>query len=494
MKKQLCLAWMVIVGCGDSAPLLEPVVDVPPASSDAYPYTDLEEIFISVAQTGEQGSIREARFEPGEQLVLPDIPFGSDLVIHMSGRSRGQEIAYGRTCSITLTADRAPPENEPHLYFSNIIEWGAEWSASAAPFEPDRVGGYGVALSDGRAVFAGGGNDATTVERFDPQSGSFVRLDVELAARAGRVFTSFADGRFVVTGGIDSDGDGVAMVELVDPRPDVSASAQLEQLDGPILSEHTAIALADDTVLVTGGMASSGTGQPLEATSAAWQITPIPGGLLDSQELRVTMQSPRVEHSMTRLGDATGADVLIIGGRDRAGLPVAQAELYRPLRESFQPLDTALLNVPRWGHTAVRFAGGFVLVVGGFQPDPGGGGPLPVAEIELYDPVDHRFDQAGMLSDSAGFSEFTVTRLPDGGTLLAGGRGLDGEPVSAVQIARFDAVNGRVSLGPTKSLRVARAGHSAVRLCDGTVLIIGGTSDPGALGSERYNPASDGRR
>ena len=197
---------------------------------------------------------------------------------------------------------------------------------------------------------------------------------------------------------------------------------------------------------------------------------------------------------MTRLGDEVGADVLIAGGLDGLGAPVAQAELYRPLRQDFELVDGAALNVPRWGHAAIRLPGGSVLVVGGFAIAEDGGDPVAVSTLELYDPVQGVFEVAGELPDSAGVTGMSVSTLPDGRVLLAGGLDAAGEPVATALIASLDSLNGEVNVSQTDPLAVARVGHGAARLCDGTILVVGGTGDEGAPAAERYNPPSANRR
>jgi hypothetical protein len=151
-----------------------------------------------------------------------------------------------------------------------------------------------------------------------------------------------------------------------------------------------------------------------------------------------------------------------------------------------------VLAKPRWGHQAVRLPGGSILIVGGFEPDPLNGPPLPVRELELYDPVQGQISAAGMLPDDAGVTEQSVTALPDGRIMLAGGRDPSGQPVSTVLIARLDSITGQVDLAVTDPLTTPRAGHEAVSLCDGTILVVGGTTEASA-GAERYNPPSAGR-
>jgi hypothetical protein len=49
-----------------------------------------------------------------------------------------------------------------------------------------------------------------------------------------------------------------------------------------------------------------------------------------------------------------------------------------------------------------------------------------------------------------------------------------------------------VDLAATDRLAAPRAGHQATLLCDGTVMLVGGTATPSP--SERYNPPAQGRR
>lgn len=97
------------------------------------------------------------------------------------------------------------------------------------------------------------------------------------------------------------------------------------------------------------------------------------------------------------------------------------------------------------------------------------------------------------LPANAGLTDLTVTRLPDGRVLLAGGRDEAGQKVASTHIARVDPIDGRVVVVATDAMQVPRAGHTAVLLGDGTVLIVGGTNDASAR-AERYNPPSQGRR
>jgi hypothetical protein len=470
--------------------VFEPVVEVPPAGDSAYPYEGIEALELSIARAGDEAPLALATAAPGEPLALVDVPFGSDLIVHLSGTAAGVEIAYGRTCVVDVV--EGAPALAPHLYFSRIVRWGSR--GAATPLAPDRTGGHAYTLPDGRAVFLGGDRDV--IEIFDPVvSGAFSALTPRTLVRRESLLVPFATGQAIVIGGVDGNDAAVPMIEIVDPA--AGEARQRETMDGPALVGHAGVLLVDDTIVVAGGL-SSAPGGALAVSGAAWRFRVGAGGVLDAPELLpAAMNLPRSDHTMTRLGNELGADVLIVGGRsaaDATAQPVAQAELYRPLREAFELIDGAVLGRPRWGHAAVRMPGGFVLVLGGVAVDPANpGAVVPVSEMELYDPVQGTFAPAGTLPANAGLTDVTVTPLPDGRVLLAGGRDATGAVVDTVLIARLDPIDGDVDLSPSDRLSVPRAGHSAVSLCDGTILVVGGTADPAAA-AERYNPPSLGRR
>ena len=490
--RALVLGLVVAVGCSDGNPRLEPRLDLPPASSGAYPFDGLDELELSVAEAGHEQSLIEKTVAIGESLSLDEVPFGNDLVVHLSGlRGNDVEVSYGRTCVFDATADEILEPN-PRLYFSRIVAWG---SVASAPADPARTRGHGFTMGSDGAVFVGGGLEVTSVVRFDPLStGSFAELAGVTASHMDSAFAEIADNRGLIIGGVDGNGDGVPLIEVIDARPDLPAELQVSSQLGPRLRSHAAASLVDGGVVIIGGETQSSEGAPFEVTGGAWEVTLGSGDVLEVDALiAAQLGVPRRDHSLTRLGNELGADILVVGGRDAGDAPVAGAELYRPLSRSFETVDMALLNTPRWSHSAVRMPGGFVLVVGGFADNPGGD-PLPVAELELYDPVQGRFTDKGLLPDGAGLTEQSLTGLPDGRVLIAGGRDVNGEMVTTVLIARLDPIDGTVVVSTTDSLAIPRAGHSAVSLCDGTILVVGGNADPGEHGAERYNPPAKDRR
>jgi hypothetical protein len=116
-----------------------------------------------------------------------------------------------------------------------------------------------------------------------------------------------------------------------------------------------------------------------------------------------------------------------------------------------------------------------------------------VDKLELFSPLDASFLDVGTLRQTAGRLGMTATALPDGRVLLTGGQiAIDGPPVNSAFIAQLDPVDGTVRVVATDPLAVPRMGHQATLLCDGTVLVSGGTVGQAAY--ERYNPPPLGRR
>lgn len=467
------------VACGD-APVVTLVVDTPTVTR-ADPMVSTDELELSVARAGDPDDLSLTRGQPGQPLELHELDYGDDLVVHLRGFDRGLGIAYGRTCPFPVQPELPDPQS--HLYFSRTVRWGD----TAEPAGPLRGTTASAALPDGSGLLVGGDGGAHRAERFAPQDGVFTAVAGQLAPRTGGVLLGFADGRAVLVGG-SHEGDAVRTLELLDPL----RSDRVEVESGLPLVEHAGTVLTDDAAIVAGGRFQSSAGAPFTVSASAWRLRFPDGGALEAPRRLPDLVRARAGHTMTLLGDVTAAGVLVAGGRDEAGAPVAEVELYRPLRERFELVEGAALA--RWEHRAVELPGGFVVIVGGYAPDPLGGPPIPSPELALYDPFDGTFAIAGELPAGAGLLEVSATRLPDGRVLVAGGRDAVGAPVSSAYIIQVDPVNGELVVSVTDPMLAPRAGHAALLLCDGTVLVAGGVDDPNALAVERYNPPPTGRR
>jgi hypothetical protein len=289
----------------------------------------------------------------------------------------------------------------------------------------------------------------------------------------------------VIVGGADGSGVGADYLELVEA--DNTAARQVQKVAGfPQLGRTGMTATATTSIyhpLITiGGTTSRGTSGEID------EIIADANGVR-SKSSQNTLATARSRHTATRLGDDVGAPILIVGGLDGAGMPVPSAELYKPL--SYEVLASGgsapMMRVPRSQHLAARLPDGSVLIVGGL--DAAG---VPVATLERFT-LDQGFIDAGTLPNDVGLLDVTAVTLPDGRVLFAGGRRtVDGPPVAATFQAFLDPQDGNFVLLGTDPLAVPRAGARAALLCDGTVLLSGGTS--AASVPERYNPSPDGRR
>jgi hypothetical protein len=239
----------------------------------------------------------------------------------------------------------------------------------------------------------------------------------------------------------------------------------------------TVTTLTDGRVVVIGGHRPSG-----PSVGDIDVIEDRTGGV-EVRHITATLAYPRAGHTATRLGDDVGAPVLVVGGVDAAGAAIADAELWKPLSGTLADpaLFTRRMRVPRSHHAARLMPDGSVLIIGGVD-----GAGAPVASIERFT-VDAGFVEVARLPDGTGLVDATATTLPDGRILVAGGRPAAGAPpVATTTLVRFDTLDGSVAIIATAPMLTARAGHAAGRLCDGTVLVVGGTDD--ARPAERYGP------
>jgi hypothetical protein len=457
-----------------------PVIEGPVGDEDASGFLNLDEIQLVVATDGSDRDLVSHTFSAGEDLVLPGAPFGDNLVLHMSGFVGTSNTAYGRTCPFQVRPDSPPIA--PHLFFSRSVKF------ASLGFKPlQRSGGRAVPYLGGAIVVGGtlgpGGGALADVERFDPVSGVYSATLEPVVPRIGAIdaVLGLSPPRIALIGG-STGGAGAEFIELIDPeRPK-------EIIDDTAMARVglTATSLTDGRVIAIGGNPPGGlpSGLIVELRDA--------GATIEVRQLRTMLAHPRTGHTATRLGEDVGAPVLVAGGVDggNPAMPIAAAELFKPLSEELaNPATFApMLVVPRSQHHAALMPDGSVLIIGGL--DAGG---QPVRTLELFS-LDAGFVVVGVLPIGAGIVEITTTTLPDGRILIAGGRATPNTPpVRTAYIARLDPLSGSVDIVTTDKLLVERAGHQAVLLCDGTVLITGGTNDPD-VPAERYNPPAAGRR
>lgn len=236
------------------------------------------------------------------------------------------------------------------------------------------------------------------------------------------------------------------------------------------------VLLASGAVLLAGGR--DGAGAPVAAA-----------GLFDPVNTVWSAAPPlaaaRHGHSATRLTDGR---VLVVGGVGASGGELASAELYDPVAGTWRATKGAPA-AGRSGHAAVALPHGGLLVTGGTR------GGRSLASAEVYDPVGDRWQPAAPMTDVR--HGHRIVPLPGGGLLVVGGAlavGAGSVPIAYCEVYDPDTD----AWTPVASLGAPRAGHEATVLEDGRILVTGG--DPTALaeagrftgrslaGAEIYDP------
>ncbi|HEX5490718.1 MAG TPA: kelch repeat-containing protein, partial [Candidatus Udaeobacter sp.] len=171
-------------------------------------------------------------------------------------------------------------------------------------------------------------------------------LDNLATPRTGHTATALADGRILITGGRDADGHLVAASEIFDPESQTSTtSATLHTAR----VDHTATVLVDGRVLVTGGTGDSGALASAEIFDPAHPENGF-------TTVGSAMSTARAKHTATLLNSG----LVLLAGGDAQG----SAELFDATTGTFMPTIWPL-TVARSGHTATLFSDDTVLLAGG---------------------------------------------------------------------------------------------------------------------------------
>jgi WD40 repeat protein len=171
------------------------------------------------------------------------------------------------------------------------------------------------------------------------------------------------------------------------------------------------------------------------------------------------LTTARAAHAATLLSDGR---VLITGGFRTGGGSLSSAEIFAPATDTLKVI--ADLATPRAGHTASRLPDGRVLIAGGYNGDY-------LQTTEIFDPATGRFSEGPNMTIAR--SEHTATTLTDGRILIVGGVGTGWTFLADAEI--FDPASG--SFTAVSKMSTPRESHTATLLKDGRVLITGGHKD-----------------
>jgi hypothetical protein len=245
-------------------------------------------------------------------------------------------------------------------------------------------------------------------------------------------------------------------------------------LTGPMVQSrlgHTATLLPNGQVLLVGGLTNW---IPLSPVASAELYDPLSG----TNTTIASMNSARFDHTATLLPNGT---LLVAGGLGPTNAyPINGAEIYDPSAGTWS-LTNALLTA-RFLHTATLLPNGQILVAGGGTDAAQFSG---LSSTELYDstvaPSAGSWTFTGSMQTAR--SSFTMTLLPTGKVLVAGGQN-NGSGYATCEL--FNPVTGTWT--NTDSMNFARFHHTATLLPNGKVLVVGGSIN--TLVPELYDPAT----
>ncbi len=191
-------------------------------------------------------------------------------------------------------------------------------------------------------------------------------------------------------------------------------------------------------------------------------------------------------HSATLLNNGK---LLVVGGVGAGGTGIASADLFDPVSATWS--HAAPMATMRTSHTATLLADGRVLVAGGSTVSTAAAkGYTNNTTAEIYDPVANTWTPAATMSVAR--SHHTATRLPDGRVLVIGGENASYLVGATAEI--YDPATDIWSPTPLPPM-AARSQHTATLLPNGQVLVAGGFDiELGLLTplntSELYDPAA----
>lgn len=329
-------------------------------------------------------------------------------------------------------------------------------------------------MQDGRVAIANG----YAIHVFDPAHSTVTRAATIPFSLPDASFVALLDGKALLIGGFYRMDRGI----VFDPMNNSVVATQ--SLSTPRVWPSVT-RLADGKIMIAGGRTTNTCATQLAKTEI---YDPATGAFSSGP----SMLQRRFHHSATLLANGR---VLIYGGLgNAAGAPdsssvyaLDSAEIYDPSTNSFTYTHTpdgqqTYMWWSRSEHTATLLKNGSVMLCGGRQigtTDYGVSYSCDVykpatGQICSYPPVPGGCEGIG-LPYGSGAMDHTATALTDGTMLIAGG--IDNMwPIPKATARVIDPATG--TSHEVSSMAYARRGAAAVRLLDGSVLMIGGQTTP----------------
>ncbi|MBI5496737.1 MAG: hypothetical protein HY904_17120 [Deltaproteobacteria bacterium] len=360
-----------------------------------------------------------------------------------SSLGSGGASSTGTGSSAEVDAGFTPPDAGIGTCRSGCGSW-----VFTTPLPATRNRHTATLLDTGKVLVAGGDNGMEpekTCLLYNPSDEIWTATGSLNDARYGHTATRLADGRVVVMGGWGKLSGTLAALPTVEVySPTAGTWTRVDSMpDGR--AGHTATLGTDGRVYVAGGISDTQYVAAVESFNPATSTFAAAGNLAE----------PRYVHAAAAL---PGDKVMLIAGRhisdtlasveviDRVmvtpgvALPlgawgVAATELddtralvtggYRAGASgdawAWHPTNATwggpyAMVTPRWGHEAVKLTDGTVILVGGTR---GGTDPSTLSACERYHPADNTFTDSAWMNVPR--LSHTATRLADGRVLVVGG-------------------------------------------------------------------------
>ncbi len=353
--------------------------------------------------------------------------------------------------------------------------------AGTATMNQARELATGTLLPNGKVLIAGGvfGTAVfTSTELYNPATNTFAPASATARMNGARYWataTLLPSGKVLIAGGY-AFGSALASTELYDPITNSfspgTATMNIARLNA------TATLLPNGKVLIAGGEDSNFNPLPSTELYDPKTNTFTPSGAT------ANMNAARVSTTADLLPNGK---VLIAGGYQPSpvgSVPLASTELYDPASNTFAPAAaTATMNLARDGAIAVMLPNGKLLIAGGF------GSLGDLTSVELYDPGTNTFaPPTATPAMNNPHGNGVAKLLPNGKVLIAGDNGLPGEPGNTDLYN--PATNSFASASVTVLMNANRINDTITLLPNGKVLIAGGVNqDSGTLSStDLYTP------